>query len=168
MGLCLSSETAWALPRPNSAPSRTLQRCCEAFVSAVGLWAVAAPQPYLAVMQSVLVVASDPHLSRVVRWVLAEIGLQVVEAAGIDDALSLVRAERPDAIVFNTGLPDGIKASAIEMIREYVPGVPVIALDDRPTEPALEQQADAIIYKPFHADSLVDSLRHMLGTNGAA
>ena len=121
---------------------------------------------YRAEMQSVLVVASDPHLSRVVRWVLAEIGLQVVEAVDVNDALTLVRAERPDAIVFNTGLPDEIKSSAIEMIREYVPGVPVIALDDRPTEPELESQADAIIYKPFHADSLVESLRHVLGTNG--
>ena len=139
-----------------------MQRCNGCRVSLVGQCAASPCGPYVERMRSVLLVASDPHLSRLVRWVLAEAGMQVVETDDLAGAAEHVRAERPDAVVFDTGLPDIIRATAIEMIRGHVPGVPVVILDDQPTDPVLARQADAILHKPFHADSLIEAMREVL------
>lgn len=116
-------------------------------------------------MKRVLVAEDELNIARLVRDYLHQAGFEVLEAADGNAALALARAERPDMIVLDIGLPG---LDGIDVTRELrrVSDVPIIMLTARTDEVdkilGLEVGADDYMTKPFSPKELVARIRAVL------
>ena len=116
-------------------------------------------------MKRVLVVEDEIKIARLVRDYLHQAGFEVLEAADGAAALSLVRAERPDMVVLDLGLP-GMDGLDVTRALRAVSSVPIIMLTARSEETdrivGLELGADDYVTKPFSPKELVARIRAVL------
>jgi two-component system alkaline phosphatase synthesis response regulator PhoP len=116
-------------------------------------------------VKRVLVVEDEANIARLVRDYLHQAGFAVLEASDGPGALHLARAERPDMIVLDLGLPG---MDGIDVTRELraKSSVPIIMLTARSEESdrivGLELGADDYIVKPFSPKELVARIRAVL------
>ena len=116
-------------------------------------------------VKKVLVVEDELKIARLIRDYLTEAGFAVVEAADGQAALSAARAERPDMILMDLGLP-GIDGLDVTRKLRETSSVPIIMLTARSDETdrvvGLELGADDYITKPFSPKELVARIRAVL------
>src|SRR5438477_11559798 len=116
-------------------------------------------------MKTVLVVDDEPSIAQIAGDYLRHGGFCVLTASNGVDALALARAQRPDLIVLDLGLPrmDGLEV-AKTLRREG--NVPIIMLTARIEESdrlaGLELGADDYMTKPFSPRELVARVRAVL------
>jgi two-component system, OmpR family, alkaline phosphatase synthesis response regulator PhoP len=114
---------------------------------------------------TVLIVEDELKITRLVRDYLEQAGFAVLEATDGQAALSIARAQRPDMIVLDLGLPamDGLDVT--RRLRE-TSAVPIIMLTARTDETdkivGLELGADDYLTKPFSPKELVARIRAVL------
>jgi DNA-binding response OmpR family regulator len=119
----------------------------------------------MANVKTVLVVEDELNIARLVRDYLEQAGFAVLHATDGRSALSLARAERPDMVVLDLGLPglDGLDVT--RTLRESS-SVPIIMLTARTEESdrivGLELGADDYVTKPFSPKELVARIRAVL------
>lgn len=118
-----------------------------------------------AAMFRILVVEDDPHIRSVLRTLLESSGYRVELAETAARALVEARANRPDAVLVDLGLPDRDGQQLIREIRSFST-VPMLVLSARTAEQqkitALDQGADDYVTKPFDAGELLARLRAAL------
>ncbi|HUZ16486.1 MAG TPA: response regulator transcription factor [Gaiellaceae bacterium] len=113
----------------------------------------------------VLVVDDEPQILRALRTSLRGAGYEVETAETAEQALTLLAANPPDAVVLDLVLPD---ASGIEVCRELRTwsSAPVIVLsvvgDETEKVAALDAGADDYVTKPFGIEELLARLRAAL------
>ncbi len=116
-------------------------------------------------MKTVLVVEDEMKIARLVRDYLHQAGFAVIEASDGSTALSLARAERPDMIVLDLGLP-GMDGLDVTRQLRASSSVPIIMLTARSEETdrivGLELGADDYVTKPFSPKELVARIRAVL------
>ena len=99
-----------------------------------------------------LVVDDEPPIRKLLRVSLGAEGFAVTEAPNGRTALDLVRAEPPDLILLDLGLPDIGGHELLRRWREAGVTTPVIILSSRTDEAgivqALELGADDYVTKP--------------------
>lgn len=80
--------------------------------------------------KKILVVDDEPMIVRLIESTLKESGYEVVVAAGGDEALNSVYAERPDLIVLDIRMPgrDGLQLSQKLKTDDKYKDVPTILL----------------------------------------
>jgi len=116
-------------------------------------------------MKTVLVVDDEPSIAQIASDYLRHGGFSVLTASNGVDALALARAQRPDLIVLDLGLPrmDGIEV-AKTLRREG--NVPIIMLTMRIEESdrlaGLELGADDYMTKPFSPRELLARIETVL------
>jgi len=116
-------------------------------------------------VKHVLVVEDEMKIARLVRDYLHQAGFAVLEAADGASALAIARAEKPDMIVLDLGLP---AMDGLDVTRELraTSSVPIIMLTARSEETdrivGLELGADDYIVKPFSPKELVARIRAVL------
>src|SRR3954470_618189 len=76
---------------------------------------------------TVLVVDDEPPILRFLRTSLSAVGYRVITAEDAAAALAIVKAEKPDVVVLDLGLPDRSGFEVIADIRKHSP-VPIIVL----------------------------------------
>ena len=122
----------------------------------------------------VLVVEDDPAIRRFLRNTLQVNGYRVREVITGADALTALKAELPDLVVLDLGLPDMDGMNLISRVRAFSP-VPIVILSSRGDESgkvmALDLGADDYITKPFGIEEFMarirTALRHRLATDGS-
>lgn len=116
-------------------------------------------------MKKVLVVEDEMKIARLVRDYLHQAGFDVIEAVDGPTALSLARAERPDMVVLDLGLP-GMDGLDVTRQLRATSSVPIIMLTARSEETdrivGLELGADDYVTKPFSPKELVARIRAVL------
>jgi two-component system KDP operon response regulator KdpE len=115
--------------------------------------------------QTILIVDDEPQIRRVMLTTLSSHGYAVFEAKSGEEALELIRADRPDLIILDVNLP-GI--SGLDTCREIRASsdVPIIMLTVRNSErdkvQALDAGADDYVVKPFGVEELMARIRAAL------
>ncbi len=116
-------------------------------------------------MNRVLIVDDEPKIVRLARDYLEHSGFEVLEAGNGQDALRLARAERPNVVVLDLGLPDMDGLDVARALRQ-ASHVPIIVLTARGDESdrivGLELGADDYVVKPFSPKELVARVRAVL------
>jgi two-component system phosphate regulon response regulator PhoB len=117
---------------------------------------------------TVLLVEDESSISSVIRYNLESEGFQVREATDGDEALEMVREERPDVVVLDWMLPS---ISGLEVCRSIrrnkdLKQLPIIMLTARTEEEdrirGLDSGADDYVTKPFSPSELVARIRAVL------
>jgi two-component system, OmpR family, KDP operon response regulator KdpE len=114
---------------------------------------------------SILVVDDEPQIRRVLKSTLSSQGYVIFEARTGEEAVELVRKEKPDLVLLDVNMP-GI--GGIEACREIrrASEAPIIMLTVRSSErdkvSALDAGADDYVVKPFGIEELLARIRAAL------
>ncbi len=116
-------------------------------------------------MKKILVVDDEPKIVQIARDYLERTGFEVLAAGDGKTALASMRAEKPDLIVLDLGLPQLDGLDVTRAIRKES-NVPIVMLTARSEEAdklvGLELGADDYITKPFSPKELVARVRAVL------
>lgn len=119
-------------------------------------------------MASILLVDDEALVRRVVRIVLEAEGHDVYEAAAGDEALRVVEASAPDAVVLDLVMPDSDGYAICRELKGARPQAKVLVLTSVPEDEsgpkAREAGADDVMVKPFSALALLDRVAAMLAS----
>lgn len=124
--------------------------------------------------QRILVVDDDAQIARLVRSYLEQAGFLVLTASTGEDALHMIRAEKPDLVVLDLMLPDrdGWDVTGVVRRDPSLSATPIIMLTARVEETdrivGLELGADDYISKPFNPREVVARVRAVLRRVGGA
>ena len=120
-------------------------------------------------MSRVLVVDDEAQMLRALGISLRALGYQVSTAASGRDALDTARAQPPDVVVLDLGLPDIDGVDVIIGLRAWT-AVPILVLSGRSGSSdkveALDAGADDYVTKPFGMDELSARLRALTRRTG--
>lgn len=122
----------------------------------------------------VLIVDDEPAIRKLVRVGLGSQGYTIIEAGNAKAAIELVKADRPDVILLDLGLPDIPGHDLLGKWRSELMDLPIVILSSRTDETgivsALELGADDYVTKPFGMKELVArirvAMRHKLQRQG--
>jgi two-component system KDP operon response regulator KdpE len=111
----------------------------------------------------VLVVDDEPSIRRGLRTTLNALGFDICEAARGEEALSLVRTSRFDAVLLDVNMPGMGGVEACRRMRQSSPRLPILIIsvvdcEDGKVE-ALDAGADDYVTKPFSMKELTARLR---------
>lgn len=113
-------------------------------------------------MSRILVVDDEAQIRRFLRISLTANGHAVLEAETGAEAVALVRAEVPDLVILDLGLPDMDGQEVVSAIRE-IGRVPILVLSVRTGETdkveALDRGAEDYVAKPFGIAELMARVR---------
>src|SRR3990172_5512430 len=116
-------------------------------------------------MKTVLVVDDESRITQLARDYLEHAGLNVFTARDGKSAMATFRAEKPDLIVLDLGLPGMDGLDVTRAVRKDS-NAPIIMLTARGEESdklvGLELGADDYIVKPFSPKELVARVRAVL------
>jgi DNA-binding response OmpR family regulator len=122
-------------------------------------------------MKTILVVDDEPSIAQIAGDYLRHGGFGVITASNGVDALALARAQRPDLVVLDLGLPrmDGLEVAKTLRREGDVPIIMLTArIDESDRLAGLELGADDYMTKPFSPRELVARVRSVLRRVDAA
>ncbi len=111
----------------------------------------------------ILVVDDEPEVQSLLRLSLAGAGYRTIEARTATEAVAALRAERPDLVLLDLGLPDADGLDVIASVRAEPSNTPIIVVSARQREKdkvqALELGANDYVTKPFSTGELMARIR---------
>jgi len=116
-------------------------------------------------MKTILVVEDEPSIAQIAADYLRHGGFGVITASNGVDALAQARAQRPDLVVLDLGLPrlDGLEVAKTLRREGDVPIIMLTArIDEADRLAGLELGADDYITKPFSTRELIARIKAVL------
>jgi CheY-like chemotaxis protein len=118
-------------------------------------------------MSVVLLIDDEPGMGTLVSQWVADMGVRVVHALTVSDALELAETEQPRAVLLDLALgdEDGLAVLPQLMASPSLARVPVVAFTvhaSRERE-AREKGVDGFVSKPFRSGDLRSALSGVLG-----
>jgi len=116
----------------------------------------------------ILVVDDEPTIVRLMEFILARQGHQMLVATNGEDALEKVRAEKPDLILLDIMMPriDGYEVARTLRADADTAALPIIMLSAKAQEEDIQKGRDVgvdqYITKPFSPEHLVHAVSDML------
>jgi DNA-binding NtrC family response regulator len=117
-------------------------------------------------MTKVLLVEPEQPLMRVMGWVLAEAGFEVIGLKDPGEAAEMLPEIRPDVTVLNGEYAEEERRRWIDKLHERWPGARVIDVHRMQVWGESSEHADATLIRPFHADTLVEAIHDLAGHDG--
>lgn len=123
--------------------------------------------------QRILVVDDDKQITRLVATYLEKAGFSVLTAYDGENALRMIRHERPDLVVLDLMLPgrDGWEITRTLRADERLTALPILMLTARVEDTdkilGLELGADDYLTKPFNPREVVARVRAILRRSGS-
>ena len=121
--------------------------------------------PSASVAPCLLIVDDDDSVREVFRWVLQN-QYRIIEASGVDEALSLIDRECPDLVTLDIRMPEKNGLEGLRLIRERNENLPVVMIAGfGSTETACEALrlgASDYLKKPCGPHQLLTSIRRNL------
>ena len=118
----------------------------------------------------ILVTDSEAGVRGFLRMALESGGYEVIEAAGLEQALGQARTREVDLIIAEFVLPEPKGIESIQTLREALPGVGIIAVPDAVGGPhqamAASLGADAVLSKPVNTGLLLARVAELLKPKG--
>ncbi len=132
--------------------------------------------------RSAVVIDDEPDVAAYLAALLSDNGWRVRTAGGVDEALKLLAAERPDAVLLDLMMPERGGLAALVAIRKdpRLAGLPVVVvsgIQEKLTsdyhaflDRAKTHRPDAFLDKPVDPAALLSTLEEVLhrATAGAA
>src|SRR5512135_1396204 len=121
----------------------------------------------------ILVVDDDKQITRLVAIYLEKAGFSVLTAFDGENALRVIRHERPDLVVLDLMLPkqDGWEITRLIRVDEHLATIPILMLTARVEDTdkilGLELGADDYLTKPFNPREVVARVRAILRRAGS-
>jgi signal transduction histidine kinase/DNA-binding response OmpR family regulator/putative methionine-R-sulfoxide reductase with GAF domain len=114
---------------------------------------------------TVLVVDDEPELRSVLRSHLERNGYRVLEAGRALEALEIARAEHPDLITMDVGLPDLDGLEAIRLLRQWedTREIPVVVITGSPGQEINKAELRHLA-RPFDESRLLERVREALAS----
>ena len=116
-------------------------------------------------MTDILVVEDDPAVSQMLTLLLQRAGYTVNAVSTAAEAEARTR-RGVDLLVLDLGLPDRDGLEVCRTIREYRPGLPILVVSARTSEPdvvlAMDAGADDYVMKPFRSLEFLARVRSLL------
>jgi two-component system, OmpR family, KDP operon response regulator KdpE len=113
----------------------------------------------------ILVIDDEPQIRKFLRISLTANGYAVNEAANAAEGIARARAELPDLVILDLGLPDMDGQEVISAVREFS-AAPILVLSVRADEfdkvEALDRGAGDYVVKPFGIAELMARVRACL------
>ncbi len=120
-------------------------------------------------VKKVLVVEDSPGIRRLIEVSLRPIDVELIARADGPTGLEAARADQPDLLVLDIGLPGMDGWEVLERIRaeEATASLPVVVLtahaEEESRRRAHDGGANAFITKPFHPQAFRTSVAELLG-----
>ncbi|HEV8063185.1 MAG TPA: response regulator [Acidimicrobiales bacterium] len=119
-------------------------------------------------MRHVLLVDDEPGVASLVSLCLDSLGVAVLPAAGLDEALEILRTDEVHLVLLDLALggEDGLEILPRLRAEPALDNVPVVAFtahDSRRRE-ALDKGAAGFVARPFASDELRSTVEHLLPT----
>jgi two-component system, OmpR family, KDP operon response regulator KdpE len=112
---------------------------------------------------SILIVDDDYAIRQALRSTLQACAFSTDEASNGEQAITLMRAKRFDAVLLDINMPGMGGITTCQEVRRFAPGISILMLSVRDSQDeiirALDAGADDYIVKPFHVRELSARLR---------
>jgi DNA-binding response OmpR family regulator len=105
---------------------------------------------------TVLLVDDEPAMAGLVNVWLSDLGIRVVQASGLSEALKAIDREQPRAVLLDLSLGEEDGLEIMPRLQEALEGVPIIAftVHDSREEEARRHGVSGFISKPFRGKEL--------------
>ena len=113
----------------------------------------------------ILVVDDEPAILAVVSRALRDEGHVVIAVSNGQTAYDVALGETVDVVVTNNCMPGLNGAELVRALRQRLPEIPILHLDDhsRGTQPGFQVPADVpTLFKPFDLTALKAAVRRLL------
>ena len=121
-------------------------------------------------MKKILIVDDQLEIRRLVEITLSVGNYQIIQAESGEEALKIVKAEKPDLIIMDITMPgeiDGLEATRILKNDPETKGCPIILLTGKGQEDnrknGFTAGADDYFVKPFSPLELIQKVEEVLG-----
>ena len=121
--------------------------------------------------KKILVVEDEPHISKLVKFLLEKNGFEVLQAFVGQEGIEMAKSKKPDLIILDVMMPnmDGFEVAKRLGMENTTKGIPIIMLSSaaqfKDKMKGIESGAVDYITKPFDNDELVAKVKECLESN---